>query len=71
MKIPIDHYKNVIRVLEIPSFSDALKCLDRKGQSSIASYLITNMLENNTQLTSDVNIDQVYICSKKAEFDQY
>ncbi len=52
LRIPVDHYNNVLRLLELKHYTTVLSSLDYRGRTQACSYVITNALEHNTAIMS-------------------
>lgn len=61
MKIPIEHYKNIILLLQLDKYAEVLFYLNLKGQKHVSSILINNMIDNETEISEIDYIDQVRI----------
>lgn len=61
MKIPIEHYKNILLLLQLDKYAEVLFYLNLKGQKHVSSILINNMIDNETEISEIDYIDQVRI----------
>lgn len=52
LKIPIDLYKDVLKLLKIKHYSTLYEHLDYIGRKSICHYLVNSALENETIISS-------------------
>jgi vacuolar protein sorting-associated protein 35 len=59
LKVPIEHYNNLIGLLKLDSYSQAIRLLDRHGQRQVASALIQNAIEVDTQIESEEQLEKV------------
>uniref|UniRef100_A0A915CXI2 Vacuolar protein sorting-associated protein 35 n=1 Tax=Ditylenchus dipsaci TaxID=166011 RepID=A0A915CXI2_9BILA len=60
LKIPMEHYKNVITLLRLDSFGEVLAAFDHKGRNHIAAALINNMITHETVVEQEENIDKIF-----------
>lgn len=61
LKVPIEHYNNVIQSLSLSAFGRVIRVLDRRGQRQIASMLIQNLIDNETRIVDEESVDKVGI----------
>ncbi|XP_075218670.1 vacuolar protein sorting 35 isoform X2 [Lycorma delicatula] len=61
LKIPIDHYNNVLTVLELAHFAPLLEYFDYLGRKSIAVYIVNNVLNSETFIPTPEEVDTVLI----------
>lgn len=59
MKIPVDNYKNILTVLKLEHYAPLLDYFDYEGRKSLAIYIITNILENETLIPTQEQVDAV------------
>ncbi|XP_012265387.1 vacuolar protein sorting-associated protein 35 isoform X4 [Athalia rosae] len=59
MKIPLDNYKNILTVLKLEYFAPLLEYFDYEGRKSLAVYIITNILDNETLIPTQEQVDAV------------
>ncbi|XP_046737836.1 vacuolar protein sorting-associated protein 35 isoform X3 [Diprion similis] len=59
MKIPVDNYKNILTVLKLEHFAPLLEYFDYEGRKSLAVYIITNILDNETLIPAQEQVDAV------------
>nr|XP_033333827.1 vacuolar protein sorting-associated protein 35 isoform X4 [Megalopta genalis] len=59
MKIPIDNYKNILTVLKLEHFAPLLEYFDYEGRKLLGIYIITNILENETLIPTQEQVDAV------------
>ncbi|RLU22742.1 hypothetical protein DMN91_005020 [Ooceraea biroi] len=59
MKIPVDNYKNILIVLKLEHYAPLLDYFDYEGRKSLAIYIITNILENETLIPAQEQVDAV------------
>uniref|UniRef100_A0A8R1E0M6 Vacuolar protein sorting-associated protein 35 n=1 Tax=Caenorhabditis japonica TaxID=281687 RepID=A0A8R1E0M6_CAEJA len=60
LNIPVDEYKNVLRLSELPEFIKVMRFFDYRGQCNISAYMIQNMLEEETILRTQENVDAAF-----------
>ncbi|CAD6195288.1 unnamed protein product [Caenorhabditis auriculariae] len=53
LKIPVDQYNNVLRVAALEEFGSVMQILDYRGRCVISSYIIQNMLDQETLITNE------------------
>lgn len=70
LRIPVDHYNDVIKLLKITEYIPVISALGYRGRTQIAAYIIQNMLDNDTQITEDDQIEKVWGVSKGKSFVQ-
>lgn len=58
MKIPIDNYNDLLRVLELQHYAALMEHLDYQGRKQLAIYLLNNALENDTVVPSQEQTEQ-------------
>lgn len=68
LKIPFDHYKEITRLLDLPSYADVLSLLEFRGRTHICSTFISNMLENETRIEDENRMEMVGFCLAKNGF---
>ncbi|XP_022186248.1 vacuolar protein sorting-associated protein 35 isoform X2 [Nilaparvata lugens] len=59
LKIPIDHYNNVLTILELSHFVPILEYFDYAGRKSIAAYIVNNILNSETYIPTPNEVDTV------------
>ncbi|XP_032672448.1 vacuolar protein sorting-associated protein 35-like isoform X4 [Odontomachus brunneus] len=59
MKIPVDNYKNILTVLKLEHYAPLLDYFDYEGRKLLAIYIITNILENETLIPTQEQVDAV------------
>lgn len=59
MKIPIDNYKNILTVLKLNNYAPLLEYFDYEGRKLLAVYIITNILDNETMIPTQEQVDAV------------
>lgn len=57
LHIPIDHYNNVLTLLQLKHFGSVIGHLDYRGRTLATSYIVQNMIDNVNIVTSS---EQVY-----------
>ncbi|CAO4365744.1 unnamed protein product [Caenorhabditis nigoni] len=60
LNIPIDEYKNVLRLSELPEYIKVMNYFDYRGQCNIAAYMVQNMLEQETILRHQEDVDAAF-----------
>ena len=60
LKIPVDAYKNILKVLELKHYSTLYEHLDFLGRKAICQYILTNALENETMITTQSEVDSLF-----------
>ncbi|CAI5441091.1 unnamed protein product [Caenorhabditis angaria] len=60
LHIPIDEYKNVLKLSELPEFLKVLNYFDYRGKCNTSSYIIQNLLDEQTFLKNDQEIQAVF-----------
>lgn len=58
MKIPVDHYENLLTVLRLQHYAALMEHLDYQGRKSLAIYLLSNALDNDTILADQQQAEQ-------------
>jgi len=56
MKIPVDNYNNLLTVLQLQHYGPLLDLFDYHGRKILAAYLVTNALENETQVPTQEQV---------------
>lgn len=59
MKIPVDNYKNILTVLKLEHFAPLLDYFDYEGRKLLAVYIITNILDNETLIPTQEQVDAI------------
>ncbi|KAK6178405.1 hypothetical protein SNE40_013199 [Patella caerulea] len=59
MKIPIDTYNSILSVLELQHFGPMFEYFDFKGRRIMSCYIINNILENETNIPTQEQVDLV------------
>ena len=57
MKLPIDHYNNLLKILELQHFNKLLKYFDFVGQKNLALHLITSALDHQTVISTHEQVN--------------
>lgn len=60
LKIPVDAYKNILKVLELKHYATLFEHLDFLGRKAICQYILTNALENETMITTQAEVDSLF-----------
>lgn len=58
MKIPVDHYDNLLTVLRLQHYAALMEHLDYQGRKALAVYLLSNALDNDTVLDEQAQAEQ-------------
>lgn len=61
MKIPVDQYNNILTVLKLQQYAPLLEYLDYRGRKSLAAYVITNILENDTLIPTPEQVSHSFL----------
>lgn len=48
LRLPADNYNNLLTVLKLQCFTPLLSLLDYSGRKVLATYLVTNAVDNET-----------------------
>ncbi|KAG0716858.1 Vacuolar protein sorting-associated protein 35 [Chionoecetes opilio] len=59
LRLPADNYNNLLTVLQLQCFTPLLSLLDYSGRKVLATYLVTNAVENDTFITTQEQVDAV------------
>ncbi|KAK3085900.1 hypothetical protein FSP39_010235 [Pinctada imbricata] len=59
MKIPVDSYNNILRVLQLNHFGPLFEYFDYQSRKTMSSYIILNALENETSIPSQDEVDSI------------
>uniref|UniRef100_A0A0M3JMX3 ATPase n=1 Tax=Anisakis simplex TaxID=6269 RepID=A0A0M3JMX3_ANISI len=46
LRIPVDQYNDLLRLLQLSSYANVISLLDYRGKTQAASYILQNMIEN-------------------------
>ncbi|KAI1700562.1 vacuolar protein sorting-associated protein 35 domain-containing protein [Ditylenchus destructor] len=60
LKIPLDHYKNVINLLRLENYGDVLAAFDYKGRTHVASAIINSMIEHETVVEEEEHVEKIF-----------
>ncbi|CAI2345792.1 unnamed protein product [Caenorhabditis sp. 36 PRJEB53466] len=60
LNIPIDEYKNVLRLSELPEYVKVMNFFDYRGQCNIAAYMVQNMLDEETVLRQQEDVTAAF-----------
>lgn len=61
LRVCIDFYSNVLTVLDLKFFPKLLERFDYTSRKSLSLYLVMNILENETLIPSDEQVDSVLL----------
>ena len=79
LKIPIDLYNDILRLLKLKHYSTLYEHLDYVGRKVICQYIINNALENETSISSAEQVEALlqilnpFICDptdKPSDYEQ-
>lgn len=59
MKIPVDSYNNILIVLQLGHFGPLFEYFDFKSRKIMSCYIINNVLENDTFIPTQENVDSI------------
>ncbi|XP_052274611.1 vacuolar protein sorting-associated protein 35-like isoform X3 [Dreissena polymorpha] len=59
MKIPIENYNNVLTVLELQHFGPLFEYFDYQSRKAMSCFLISNALENETNIPTQDQVDNL------------
>ncbi|RVE41887.1 hypothetical protein evm_013461 [Chilo suppressalis] len=59
LKLPADHYKNILTLIKLQNYSQLIKHLNYPGRTMIAVHLINDVLESDTMISTPENVDAV------------
>lgn len=59
MKIPVDNYKNILVVLKLENFAPLLEYFDYEGRKMLAIYVISNILDYETLIPTQEQVDAI------------
>ncbi|VDN42721.1 unnamed protein product, partial [Gongylonema pulchrum] len=59
LRIPVDQYDDVVQLLHLEHYSDVIELLDYRGRTQAASYVLQNMIENDTALTTMEEVEKL------------
>ncbi|TMS35507.1 hypothetical protein L596_002898 [Steinernema carpocapsae] len=60
LRIPLDHYNDIVRLMELTDYSKVIEALDYRGRAQASSYIITNMIENDTLITEVEQVEKLF-----------
>lgn len=58
LKIPLDHYNNLLTVLKLQHYSALMEHLDYAGRKYLSVYILNNALENETIIPTQEDAEQ-------------
>lgn len=61
LKIPIDNYNNILTVLKLKNYQPLLGYFDYEGRKLLASYIVTNILDNETLIPAPDQVDSILL----------
>uniref|UniRef100_F1KWT9 Vacuolar protein sorting-associated protein 35 n=1 Tax=Ascaris suum TaxID=6253 RepID=F1KWT9_ASCSU len=70
LRIPVDQYNDVIRLLQLNDYGSVIDLLDYRGKTQAASYLLQNMIENDTVLPSLEAVEGLFALIESLVIDQ-
>jgi vacuolar protein sorting-associated protein 35 len=59
LKIPVDAYKNVLKVLQLKHYATLYEHLDYVGRKNICQYILSNVLEHETEVASQSEVESL------------
>ncbi|CAH0760157.1 unnamed protein product [Diatraea saccharalis] len=59
LKLPADHYKNILTLIKLQNYSLLIKHLNYPGRTMIAVHLINDVLESDIMISTPENVDAV------------
>lgn len=59
LKLPLDTYRDILTVIRLTNYAPLIKHLDYQGRKAIAVYLISNVLDNGTLISTQEEVDSV------------
>jgi len=59
MKIPVDSYHNVLTLLKLDHFGPLFEYLDYHARKSMSIYIVNNILDNETTIPTQEQVDGV------------
>jgi vacuolar protein sorting-associated protein 35 len=57
LKIPIDLYKNVLKLLKFKHYMTLFEHLDHAGRKSMCRYIVNNALNNETLISTPEDVE--------------
>ncbi|CAL2032311.1 unnamed protein product [Caenorhabditis brenneri] len=60
LNIPIEEYKNVLQLSNLPEYIKVMNYFDYRGQCNIAASMVQNMLEEETILRHQEDVDSAF-----------
>lgn len=58
LKIPLDHYNNLLTVLKLQHYAGLMQHLDYPGRKLLSIYILTNALDSETIITTQEEVEQ-------------
>ncbi|XP_064107288.1 vacuolar protein sorting-associated protein 35-like isoform X2 [Macrobrachium nipponense] len=59
LRLPADNYNNLLTVLQLQYYTPLLGLLDYSGRKILSTYLVTNAVENETEIPTQEQVDAV------------
>ncbi|GIY05603.1 vacuolar protein sorting-associated protein 35 [Caerostris extrusa] len=59
LKIPVQHYNNILTVLELKHFGNLMNFCDYNSRKSMSSFLVNNALENETYIPTQEQVEEI------------
>lgn len=59
LKLILDHYNNILTVLELENYGPLLDCFDYYGRKTLAAYIVNNALHNETYINTSEQVDTI------------
>lgn len=61
LKIPVQHYNNILTVLELKHFGNLMNFCDYNSRKSMSCFLINNALENETYIPTQEQVFMSFV----------
>lgn len=58
LKIPVDHYNNILTVLKLQHYAALMQHLDYHGRKALSVYILNNALDNETIIPTQEQVEQ-------------
>ncbi|XP_035219930.1 vacuolar protein sorting-associated protein 35-like isoform X2 [Stegodyphus dumicola] len=59
LKIPVQHYNNILTVLELKHFGSLMNFCDYNSRKSMSCFLVNNALENETYIPTQEQVEEI------------
>ncbi|KAF8770166.1 Vacuolar protein sorting-associated protein like [Argiope bruennichi] len=70
LKIPVQHYNNILTVLELKHFGSLMNFCDYNSRKSMSCFLVNNALENETYIPTQEQVEQILVLVSPLVQDQ-